>query len=219
MDGSDLDNVAEAFYGSKVRNQSHDLFLSLLTPSMSGKGLGRVRCISNSHACEPYTSRSSYWSRLNGNGTITWGPDGEISPLGVKQAEKVHDLWKRESYAHIPIPTRVFSSPLSRAAHTLRITFSGLMDLQKHPPMIMEGLRERIGVHTCDLRSSKSEIHRAFPEFVFEDGFVEEDVLWKADVREKDDEKDARLKTVLDSIFTIEDTCEWRIAPCPRRSD
>jgi len=74
----------------------------------------------------------------------------------------------------------------------------------------MEGLRETIGYHTCDKRSSKSVINAAFPRYVFEDGFTEEDELWTANYRETDAERDVRVKSALDRIFfEVRDPCEW----------
>lgn len=60
-------------------------------------------------------------------------------------------------------------------------------------------------MHTCDRRSSKTAIHKAFPGFVFEKGFKEEDPLWEASVRETNSAMDARTKTVLDDVFGSDD--------------
>ncbi len=65
----------------------------------------------------------SYWSELNGDGNITWGPDARLTELGVEQAQAVHDGWmsmlKQSDSA--PLPSRLFSSPLSRALSTMEI--------------------------------------------------------------------------------------------------
>lgn len=63
------------------------------------------------------------WSKLNGNGTITWGPDAQLTPLGVEQAKNATAAWKEELLAGIPEPEVLYSSPLSRAAETAKITF------------------------------------------------------------------------------------------------
>ena len=65
----------------------------------------------------------------------------------------------------------------------------------------MQLLREVIGEHTCDKRSSRSEIEQAWPKFELEDGLAEEDPFWRADWRESDAEMDVRLKKLLDSVF------------------
>ncbi|KAG8847584.1 hypothetical protein FRB96_001440 [Tulasnella sp. 330] len=122
--------------------------------------------------------------------------------IGISQAKEVHALWTHELQHAAPIPTRFFSSPLSRAAHTLNLTFAGLANFDTNPPLIMEGLRETIGLHTCDKRSSKSDIHAAFPTYAIEAGFAEEDELWRADYRETVAERDARVKIAIDRIFS-----------------
>jgi hypothetical protein len=59
-------------------------------------------------------------------------------------------------------------------------------------PTVKELFREAMGVHTCDRRSSKTEIKKAFPGFVFEEGFKEEDELWSKSLRETDSSMDVR---------------------------
>ncbi|KAG8898018.1 hypothetical protein FRC01_011066, partial [Tulasnella sp. 417] len=146
-----------------------------------------------------------YWSLLNGNGTITWGPDAKLTELGIEQARMAHKRWVTELHAGggIPLPTKIYSSPLSRAAKTLEITFR---NVSNERPLIMENLREIIGVHTCDKRSTRSQIHRAFPGFDIEKGFTEEDLLWKPDVRETNKERDTRVRQVFDKILQTDDT-------------
>ena len=76
---------------------------------------------------------------------------------------------------------------------------------------IKEMLRETMGVHTCDKRSSKSQISEIFAnafrrgEFVFEDGFVEADVLYQPDHRETNEETDDRFKILLNDVFAHDD--------------
>lgn len=67
--------------------------------------------------------------------------------------------------------------------------------------MIKEKLRERLGVHTCDQRSSRSWIAKNYPIFDIEAGFSEEDVLWKPDHRETLEEHVERTTELLDNVF------------------
>ncbi|CAE6416868.1 unnamed protein product [Rhizoctonia solani] len=133
------------------------------------------------------------WSLLNGDDDITWGPDPELTDLGKQQASQAHQ------------PTILFSSPFSRAALTLDITFSGILTHMKDGtglrPYIMENLREMNGEHTCDKRNPKSRTHEMYPEFDFEPGFTEQDELWTPDHRETVPEIESRLKVALDEIF------------------
>ena len=75
-----------------------------------------------------------------------------------------------------------------------------------HTPTPAQSLREAIGIHTCDRRSSKSSIHAAFPTYKFEPGFPELDPLWQPDVRETDSAQEARLKSLLDDVFTHDES-------------
>jgi hypothetical protein len=71
---------------------------------------------------------------------------------------------------------------------------------------VKELFREAIGVHTCDRRSSKTYIHENYPTYTFEQGFVEEDPLWNPVTRETDSAEDKRLRTVLDDVFSHDDS-------------
>jgi hypothetical protein len=65
----------------------------------------------------------------------------------------------------------------------------------------MQGLRERLGVHTCDQRGKTSAFQARFPQFDIEDPLTEEDTLWMPDSRETWESHEARVKVVLDGIF------------------
>lgn len=62
-------------------------------------------------------------------------------------------------------------------------------------------VRETIGIHTCDRRSSKSAIASEYPEYIIEPDFAETDPLWDSELRESDSARDARLKNFLDDVF------------------
>ncbi|KDQ16131.1 hypothetical protein BOTBODRAFT_65050 [Botryobasidium botryosum FD-172 SS1] len=144
-----------------------------------------------------------YWRKLNGDGNIVWGPDPKLTELGISQAEVAHAAWKTEIPYGIPLPS-LYSSPFSRAASTLEITFKDILLSTSPParPFIIENLREIIGVSTCDKRDTKTYIANAYPGFDFEDGFTEEDVLWHPDIRETNPEIQVRARAALDQIFT-----------------
>ncbi|KAG9092343.1 hypothetical protein FS749_015813 [Ceratobasidium sp. UAMH 11750] len=149
-----------------------------------------------------------HWVMLDGDENFTWGPDPKLTDLGKQQAELAHDAWVTELAKKdpVPLPAKLFSSPLSRAASTLEITFRGILlgDKGSHgtmKPLIMENLREDIGEHTCDKRRTRTYLQGAYPDFCIEPEFTEEDELWTADHRETDDEISGRLKAALDTIF------------------
>ncbi|KAF8244468.1 phosphoglycerate mutase-like protein [Wilcoxina mikolae CBS 423.85] len=145
---------------------------------------------------------NEYWSKLDGNGTIVWA-DAKLTDVGIQEAKKANAAWKTQIKAGIPLPNSYYSSPLSRSATTLQITWSDIvLDKKKPPkPLIKEKLRETLGVHTCDRRSSRSHIAETYPNFSIEDGFTEEDELWVPDIRESNEDRYIRLIESLHEIF------------------
>ncbi|KAG1801943.1 histidine phosphatase superfamily [Suillus subaureus] len=143
---------------------------------------------------------NNYWSKENGDGELIWGPDPELTTLGKDQAKAVHDAWKQERKFGIPIPEKLYCSPLTRAIHTNKISFDSIIP-QSQRTMIIENLRETTGVHTCDKRRTRTYIEQTFPDFDIEKELIEEDTLWDPEVRETHAEIDARMRRVLDMIF------------------
>jgi len=149
-----------------------------------------------------------YWSTKDGNETSTWA-DAHLTPAGIDEAKKANRFWKIAiAIQKVPAPEKYYTSPLTRCLATASLTFSGLDLPITHPflPEIKELFREAIGVHTCDRRSSKTYIHENYPSYTFEDGFAEEDPLWDPLKRETDSAQDARSKTVLDDVFSNDDS-------------
>ena len=103
----------------------------------------------------------------------------------------------------MPAPQSYYTSPLYRCLQTANISYAGLDLPANRPfvPVVKELLRECMGEHTCDRRSSSTVIHEAFPDFQIEPGFSEEDVLWQADHRETHAEHDIRTQELLDDVF------------------
>lgn len=62
-------------------------------------------------------------------------------------------------------------------------------------------MREANGAHTCDRRSNRSVIAAKYANWKFEEGFEEEDVLWKPDLRESHAAQDQRAYVVMREIF------------------
>lgn len=144
-----------------------------------------------------------YWSRKTGNNDISW-IDSELTPLGVSQALDVHNFWAQMiELEKIPTPQSYYTSPLLRCQQTAFHTFSGLAVPSERPfnPVIKELLRETIGVHTCDKRSTKSTIQARYPDWTVEDGFTETDELWSPSLRESRGALDQRSKVILDDIL------------------
>ncbi|KAN0092730.1 Histidine phosphatase superfamily [Tylopilus felleus] len=142
-----------------------------------------------------------YWVKLNGDHEMTWGPDSRLTLLGEQQAQEAHAAWKKERQFGIPLPEKLYTSPLTRAIRTHQVTFDGTLLPSGPKAIIVENMRERNGVHTYDKRRTRSEIQAAFPAYDFEEGFTESDELWTSVYRETFGDVDRRARHVLDVIF------------------
>ncbi|OLN86611.1 putative phosphoglycerate mutase-like protein 1 [Colletotrichum chlorophyti] len=147
-----------------------------------------------------------YWSHLEGDGVVTW-LDAELVDTGIRQAEDLNAFWSEATAVQkVPFPESFYTSPLRRCLKTCKLAFGDLVEKrgQKFRPVIKEGLRERMTDHTCDKRSSRTWIQSAYPEYVVEPGFTENDQLWKADRFESTEEHLARKQLVLEEIFSTD---------------
>ncbi|KAF2642537.1 phosphoglycerate mutase-like protein [Massarina eburnea CBS 473.64] len=138
---------------------------------------------------------NSHWAKLSSDGMTVW-EDAELTAAGEQQAKDIATFFAK---GDVPGPERIYSSPLRRCLRTTELAYPSSMT--SNPPIIKENLRERLGVHTCDKRSTKTWITDTFPDFVVEMGFTEEDELWRADVRESLEEHIVRVRKLLDEIF------------------
>ncbi|KAI1141708.1 phosphoglycerate mutase-like protein [Hypoxylon sp. FL0543] len=145
-----------------------------------------------------------YWGLLEGNGTSVWR-DAELTDAGKAQCVKANNFWKSAlAVEKIPAPQSYYSSPLIRSATTANLSFNGLDLPAERPfaPTVKEHLREGISMRTCDERSNKTYFQALFPAFKFEDGFTEDDKLWKGYEGETSEAQLKRTKIVLDDIFS-----------------
>jgi broad specificity phosphatase PhoE len=110
----------------------------------------------------------------------------------------MNNFWRSTS-GIIPRAGLYHVSPMARCLETCRSAFTGLPGFK---PIIKEMVRERLGVHTCDRRHPRAWIAENFQEFAFEEGFVEGDELWRADVRETLEEHAVRVRKWLDDLFS-----------------
>ncbi|RMZ73855.1 phosphoglycerate mutase [Pyrenophora seminiperda CCB06] len=150
-----------------------------------------------------------YYSALNGASGLTWS-DAHLTPLGTQQAHETSTLWSHQLSLGLPPPQKYYASPLTRAIQTADLTFSPL-NLKHHlayKPHIKELLREALGIHTCDRRSTLAHLRTTYPHLTFEKGFEEEDVLWKEDYREPASARRYRLSVLLDEVFAEEEEGE-----------
>lgn len=146
---------------------------------------------------------NEYWLKLNGDGEIVWGPDPELTELGLAQAADNNYQIKVELKDGLIVPHRFYLSPFRRSVDTLIGTWHGIADLQAKKPFIKEDLRETIGVHTCDKRLPRLVIAEKYESkgFEIEDGFVEEDIYFRPDYREQVWEQAIRMNRLFQYIF------------------
>lgn len=149
------------------------------------------------------------WLKVNGDGENTWGPDPELTELGQAQARDNRDGWQRiiDKVGKRVIPNKFYLLPLRRSADTLVLTWGDIVDLKEVKPQIREGLREQMGVHTCDKRSPRSVIDAKYtPQgFEIEPGFAEEDIYYQDDYRETIPEQAVRMYGAFNQVF---DECD-----------
>ncbi len=73
-------------------------------------------------------------------------PDPPLTELGQLQASKINENWKKESRDGMPLPTRFYVSPLSRACLTLELSYKDLISFNKCKPTVIESLREGLNI-------------------------------------------------------------------------
>jgi broad specificity phosphatase PhoE len=184
--GQGWHNVAESKYGTKAWD------VSSTSPAL--------------HHGTKLTSAQCYYSALDGYDNLTWA-DALLTPTGQQQALDAHKLWATQLPLGLPAPETFYVSPLTRAIETADLTFQHLALPADRPyaPLAKELVREVLGVHTCDRRSTRSAIATKFPHVRFEDGFEEEDGLWLADYREPRTARRYRLAMLLDDVFASDE--------------
>lgn len=157
-----------------------------------------------------------HWSHLNEGDFdgehLVWGPDPFLTSRGEEQARLMHRAFSSEISHGLPLPTKLFSSPFTRSAQTLLLTWNDILVSQDPAkrvlqPLVKENLRETIGEHTCDKRSSKSEFLKRFPHwgFVHDSDFPEEDIYYKDDWREPIHEQALRAFRFLQEVYQHDD--------------
>ncbi|CAD6573642.1 MAG: hypothetical protein CYPHOPRED_005185 [Cyphobasidiales sp. Tagirdzhanova-0007] len=193
-------------YIENLNSQSDNLTAyKLIYIARHGEGYHNV-----AEALRPFVLRADdffphqYWSELRTDGNITWGPDPALTPKGINQALSVAAGWEQQMLADVPLPQALYSSPLRRSASTLSITWANPLLQKGVVPTFKENLRESIGLHTCDQRSTKSVIASEYPAWQFEPSFSENDELWNAVYEETSAQQALRTQQVLNELFATD---------------
>lgn len=147
-----------------------------------------------------------YWSLLDGDEHSTWF-DAFLTDDGIQQARDLSTFWMGAVDGDgVPLPQKIYTSPLARCLQTSFHGFSTLMEShgKGFHPTVKEKLRERFTVHTCDKRRKRSWIGENYPGYPLEDGFAEDDPFGARDYPEEDEEHMARKQAGLEEIFSTD---------------
>ncbi|OIW14566.1 hypothetical protein TanjilG_14952 [Lupinus angustifolius] len=150
--------------------------------------------------------------------------DASLTPLGWKQVDNLQGHVKRSGLSkRIEL---VIVSPLLRTMQTAVGVFGGeagsdginstplmnenvgdsgrlaISSLNSPPFIAVELCREHLGVHPCDKRRSINEYRNMFPAIDFALIESDEDILWKPDIREKNEEVAARGLKFFEWLWT-----------------
>ena len=169
----------------------------LLFLARHGQGFHNV-CV-NKYGIDEWRRK---WHSMATDGEIVWAPDPMLTDLGVNQAKENNQAWKAQIAQGAPIPAKFYVSPLQRSCYTLVHTWDDIKP-KENRPLVTESIRETIGIHLSDKRSSKSVIRERFDKygFIIDDLFTEEDELYEHDTREKLHEQAVRVNGFLQSLF------------------
>ena len=64
--------------------------------------------------------------------------DPPLTPLGEQQAQDAHAAWEKERRFGIPLPEKLYTSPLTRAIRTHQVTFDDTLLPSRPKTMIVE---------------------------------------------------------------------------------
>ncbi|KAI1876927.1 uncharacterized protein JN550_000999 [Neoarthrinium moseri] len=151
---------------------------------------------------------NDYWAHLEGDGKVIW-LDARAVDSGIVEAQRLAQFWiDGVQNDDMPLPGTLYTSPLARCLETTRLVYAPVFKSQQRSlqPVVKELLRERLTGHTCDKRSTRSWIAKAFPECQIEPGFAESDSLWRADYLETPEDHVARKRELLEEIFSNDDS-------------
>lgn len=154
--------------------------------------------------------------------------DPPLIDAGRQQVRNTTEQWRTEAASDMPLPKSYYCSPTFRALETLEITLNSLKDvvMLAKTPLIVEDLRECINqlaerdwalvqrhdwadavpkdaevLIRASKRRSKTEIEERFSGFRFEEGFAEDDKLWREDFKETPEHVIERFQSLLGRVF------------------
>ncbi|KAI5208156.1 phosphoglycerate mutase family protein [Aureobasidium subglaciale] len=193
--GQGYHNVAETRYGTELWDVClHSILLFA----------SKIRGDANAKT-------QSYWAKQEGDEHANWA-DAHLTPIGKQQALDVNSFWRSAlSQAKVPAPEIYYTSPFYRCLQTSWLSFHDLELPASRPfkPIVVEGLRETNGVHTCDRRGPSSIIRSDFPSYVLDPELPETDTSWTPDYREKPTEHILREHIFLEKVWKERSGAQW----------
>ncbi|SCW00692.1 LAFE_0C09846g1_1 [Lachancea fermentati] len=143
-----------------------------------------------------------YWSKLDGDEHRHW-LDAHLTPLGIEQARDTGALILSPMCKELGLPDVFYCSPMRRCIETFIGSWSQILEGDGPVPVhIVENLRETLGEHTCDKRVNQkgvlenyqgASINTRTLQLLYDQGYPDQDQLWKQDHRETDTEMDERI--------------------------
>ncbi|CAM1509590.1 Fc.00g033290.m01.CDS01 [Cosmosporella sp. VM-42] len=108
----------------------------------------------------------------------------------------------------VPLPDTLYTRPLARYLETTTLVNSQVMTEQGSSLRfwVKELLMERLTDHTCEKGSTRSWISENYPQYTFEPGLEDKDILWRADQQGMNEEHVARKQRLLEDIFENDDS-------------
>ncbi|CAH6721857.1 phosphomutase-like protein 3 [[Candida] jaroonii] len=181
-------------------NGSSDEKYKLLFLARHGQGYHNV--VVSKYGSEAWRNK---WHNLGVDGDIIYGPDPELTPLGISQAEENNQVWHQQVKNGCPVPTKYYASPLQRSSMTMVVSMKDIWP-ENRQVIVSEKIREIIGFHLCNKRSSKDTILERFGKYGFEteDGFSEVDELYN-DEEETFDDNCIRVESFLEDLWEVDD--------------
>ncbi|AGO10202.1 AaceriAEL304Cp [[Ashbya] aceris (nom. inval.)] len=152
-----------------------------------------------------------YWSKLDGDEHGIWA-DAQLTPKGQQQASAASEQVGALVRA-LGVPERLYSSPLRRCLETFIEAWAPVAQHISEPAIdlhVREGLRETLGVHTCDRRVPHSQAVAVYQghrlanstlQLHYEAYYPEPDMLWSPTHRETTEEIHDRVTKALDRIL------------------
>ena len=149
------DNVATNKYGTKVTPYCY-FMITWLTGCMEGLGwvssssYNEIRASSEEYylATGPNTTEIANWRGvvctvllyIFGTLTTQLPADPDLTDIGIQQANDAHDAWVAETQLEIgiPLPEKLYCSPMTRALHTHLIIFDGIVTSENRKTTVLE---------------------------------------------------------------------------------